>query len=90
MQQACARTLNELYTGCLSNCDIQTVSLVMVEPLLSILNGGADRISQHTAAVCLCEFLYLLVKKGAKDLLIFVSDKIYQLYLVSAFSIVQD
>ena len=83
MQQACARTLNELYVNCLIDCDIQTVSLIMVEPLLSILNGGADRISQHTAAVCLCDFLYLLVKKGARDLIIYLSEKIYQLYLVT-------
>lgn len=82
VQQACARSLCELYTSSLAETENRQVSLILIEPLISILNGGADRATQHTAAVCLCEFLHLAIKKGVRELILMNCERIYQLYLV--------
>ncbi len=88
MQNACARTLNAIYSSCLQNQAADTVKIVIAEPLLSILSGGADKATQQTAAICLCEFSGLLSRLGKKDLLDDMCDKIYTIFLVILLGII--
>ena len=82
LQGACARVLCEIYSNCLQHEPMETARLVIAEPLLSILNGGGDKITQHTAAVCLCEFVYLAKQLGKVELIDGICEKLYNLLLV--------
>ncbi len=62
---------------------METVRLVIAEPLLTILNGGGDKVTQHTAAVCLCEFVYLAKQLGKIEIIDGICEKLYNLLLVS-------
>ena len=62
---------------------MEIVTQTMTEPLLSILNGGADKATQYSASVCLCDFLYYMRQQGRLEIIDAVCDKLYNLLLVS-------
>jgi len=58
-------------------------SLIIIEPLLSILNGGADRATQQTAAYCLKEAIKVFQMKQKTELLDYTAPRLYNLFLVN-------
>lgn len=57
----------------------------MFEPLHNILNAGADRPTQHTASLCLLEYITLLHAKGSETLLNIMAPAIVSLILVRVY-----
>lgn len=84
VQIACAKALTEVYTNCLQEEATDICSLIIVEPLLSILNGGADRATQQTAAYCLKEAIKVFQMKQKTELLDYTAPRLYNLFLVIA------
>jgi len=62
----------------------------MFEPLYSILNGGADRATQHTAAICLCEFINLIQQEKKMEVLDYIASRIFNLILVSILNVLNE
>jgi hypothetical protein len=60
----------------------ETTLLMMWEPLYSTLNAGADRPTQHTAGLCLLEWLTLLQGQQRTELIDPIAPKLYTLILV--------
>jgi len=80
---ACAKALNEIYLNCLQEEATDICSLIIIEPLLSILNGGADRATQQTAAYCLKEAIKVFQMKQKTELLEYTAPRLYHLFLVN-------
>jgi len=79
---ACAKALTEVYLNCLQEEATDICSLIIIEPLLSILNGGADRATQQTAAFCLKEAIKVFQIKQKNELLDYTAPRLYNLFLV--------
>ena len=79
---ACARALTEVYFNCLISETIENTTLIILEPLISILNGGADRATQFTACICLHDFVKAAIFNNNSELLQIIANKTYILFLV--------
>jgi hypothetical protein len=60
----------------------ETILLMMFEPLYMILNAGADRPTQQTAALCLLEIVTVLHGKKEAELIHAMAPRMYNLILV--------
>ena len=84
---ACARSLIEIYTNCLEDEATDISSLIIIEPLISILDGGADRATQHTAAYCLNELINTFQLKQNTELLEYTTPRLINIFLVKVLSL---
>ena len=85
VQIACSKALNEVYTNCLEDESTEISALIIIEPLFSVLNGGADRATQHTAAYCLNDMIRTLDRQNKSELLEYTSPRLYNIFLVRSY-----
>jgi hypothetical protein len=57
VHKACSHSWRELYLYCMPKDDINAVVLIMIDPLISLIQTGSNKMSQVGAAVCLSEFI---------------------------------
>lgn len=75
--------MKEIYLNCIEDEATDIVSMIIIEPLYSILNGGADRATQHTAAYCLGEMIKVFETKDKGELLEFAASRMFNIFLVN-------
>jgi len=82
VQMACARALTEIYINCIEDEATDISALILVEPLISILDGGADRATQHTAAYCLNELINTFETQQKSELLEYTAPRLINIFVV--------
>lgn len=80
---ACSKTWREIYMNCLTDQNLEIRSLLMFETLFGIINGGTDRLSQHTCLIILRDFIDCLGKLQDLEFIRLISSKLFPLFVVS-------
>jgi hypothetical protein len=57
VHKACSHSWRELYIHCMPKDDINGIVLLLIDPLISLIQTGSNKMSQIGAAVCLSEFI---------------------------------
>jgi hypothetical protein len=57
VHKACSHSWRELYVNCMPKDDINGIVLIIVDPLISLIQTGSNKMSQVGAAVCLTDFI---------------------------------
>ena len=66
VHKASSHSILDIYECCMPKDNIKSISILFIEPLVSLIASGKSKFSQDGAAVCLADFIYHLGKDNAE------------------------